>query len=900
MGDSIRRVAVAALAGGVTAALLAAAPAHAQAPTWSVTGPHGGPTATVRYDPAAGTVSLAVSRDGRTVLEPGSVGIVTERADLSTGLRPLGRTDRWVAEHYTTVSGKRTHRSAVMREARFRFAGTDGVRLDLVVRAAADGIAYRYVLPANDGAVLREASAFTVPAGSPAWLAAYSPFYENPFRPLTADGAPAGEFMHPALFSTPGGYALLTESDVDGRYSGGRLVHDTGSGTYQVKLADDRVLVDGPLSTPWRTMIIGAASTIVESTLTDDLAPPSKLADTSWVRPGKAFWSWLAGGREAGQSLKIQKSYVDYAAAHGWPYVVVDAGWNRDPNWDPDPAWEQTSWLPDLVRYGRARDVQIMAWIHFEDLDTAEERARRLPLFERWGVVGLKIDFMDSDAQERYRWYDRILPETAAHHLMVNFHGSTIPHGIQRTWPHVVTMEGVWGAEHTRDVTTTHLTTLPFTRNVVGSMDYTPMAWHRPSRQTSDAHELALSVLFESGLQNFAGRVDGYTARPEAERFLDQVPTAWDDTRLLAGSPADSAVVARRSGDRWFVGAGYAGAARTATVPLTVGSGRWLVDVVRDGAAGLVREQRVLRGGDPLTVEVNGDGGFAAIACRWRPGLSTCDRPVDVVRRTTVTVDPPTAPVTPSASFTVTGRFTLDDREPVRDVTLAPRVPAGWTVSGAPATAGRLTTGQSITGTWTVTVPADPPVGYLDIPVVAGFRERAGGPVFEDEQPITVHSWRPLPVGWTYLSDLPFAGSSNALGPVERDTTNGGAAAGDGRGIAIRRTPYGKGLGMFAPGEVSFSLGGACTEFVVDVGLDDEASLDIARQRAGGTIGFTVLGDAAVLADTGTLGTRDPARTLTLDVTGVRTLTLRVGDAGDGNLNDRASWADARVRCGAA
>ncbi|HMC72659.1 MAG TPA: glycoside hydrolase family 97 catalytic domain-containing protein, partial [Mycobacteriales bacterium] len=447
-------------------------------PRWSVTGPHGGPTATLRYDAGTGTVALAVTRAGQTVLEPGPVGIVTEGADLSTGLRYQGRTDHWVFEHYTTTVGKRTRRTASMREARFAFADAAGARVDLVVRAARDGIAYRYELAGDHGAVLRETSAFTVPDNSPAWLATYSVYYENPFVPTTANGAAAGEFMHPALFQTPGGYVLLTESDVDGRYSGGRLVHDAGTGTYRVKLADDRVLVDGPLRTPWRTMIVGDLGTVTASTLVDDLAPSAKVRDTSWVKPGKAFWSWLAGGREAGQSLKIQQGYVDYAAAHGWPYVVVDAGWNRDPNWDPDPTWEQTSWLPDLVRYGAARNVKIMAWIHFSDLDTEEERARRLPLFEKWGLVGLKIDFMDSDAQERYRWYDQILPETAAHHLMVNFHGSTIPHGMMRTWPHLISMEGVWGEEHTRDLSTTHLTALPFTRNVVGSMDYTPMAWH--------------------------------------------------------------------------------------------------------------------------------------------------------------------------------------------------------------------------------------------------------------------------------------------------------------------------------------------------------------------------------------------------------------------------------------
>src|SRR5262249_34039689 len=152
-----------------------------------------------------------------------------------------------------------------------------------------------------------------------------------------------------------------------------------------------------------------------------------------WIQPGKVFWSWLAGGREAGESLSMQKGYVDYAAAHGWPYVLVDAGWYFDPNWDYDPTWETTSWIPQLVRYAKARDVRIQVWMHYDELDTEAERQDRLALLERWGVTAVKIDFMNSDAQQMYQWYDQILPELAQHHLMVNFHGSTIPHGIQRT-----------------------------------------------------------------------------------------------------------------------------------------------------------------------------------------------------------------------------------------------------------------------------------------------------------------------------------------------------------------------------------------------------------------------------------------------------------------------------------
>src|SRR3954471_13434689 len=307
------------LGGALVFALLAggtavAAPAAAATDDWTVSGPlatataSAGPTAKLRYDRATGTVTIGVTRAGRTVLEPSPLGIVTEQVDLSSGLRPLGRSERRGHDRYRTTLGKRLDRTVHATETRFRFAGAGDARLDIIVRVSRDGVAYRYHLPQNRGAVLREASAYAVPAASAAWLATYSVYYENPFTQTTAAGAAAGEFMHPALFETPGGYLLITESDVDGHYAGARLTHALGANRYQVTLADASVAVTGALTTPWRTMIVGDLNTVSTSTLTDDLAPPSKIRDTSWIKPGKAFWSWLAGGREAGQSLAIQKT----------------------------------------------------------------------------------------------------------------------------------------------------------------------------------------------------------------------------------------------------------------------------------------------------------------------------------------------------------------------------------------------------------------------------------------------------------------------------------------------------------------------------------------------------------------------------------------------------------------
>ncbi|MGP3911483.1 glycoside hydrolase family 97 catalytic domain-containing protein [Nonomuraea sp. 10N515B] len=610
----------------LTLCLVPALPARAADQSWTVTGLPGGPAAELALDPDAGTLTLAAERHGARVLEPSPVGLVTERADLSQGLRFLHRSERVVTEHYTTTVGKRLKRSALMREATFAFENAAGARLDLVVRVARDGVAHRYQWPGDHGPVLRETSAFTLRPDSTAWLARHRRDYENPFVQYTAQNALAADFMVPALFETGGGHLLITESALDGGYSGPRLTHEEGTGTYRLQLWDQQVQAAG--ETPWRVLVIGDLATVTESTLADDLAPDSEVRDTSWIRPGQVLWTWLAGGREAGQSLEIQKGYVDYAAQRGWPYVAVDAGWYflRD-QWDvTDPDWPTTSWMPQLVEYGRGKGVEILVWVHFRDLDTPEERALWLPTLNRWGVRGVKIDFMDAESQERLRWYDEILPATAANRLLVNFHGSTVPKGIHRTWPHVMTMEGVHGGEK-RTLTTAHVTTLPFTRNVIGSMDYTPMAFHRPSRPTSDAHELGLAVTYESGLQNLAGTVESYQARPEAERFLEQVPTAWDETRLLSGRPADHVVLARRSGDRWFIGAGVSGAARTLDVPLSMLHGRWLVEVVRDGTNGLVRESHVIDGPrDRLSVAVPAEGGYAAIACRRHTAITTCDR----------------------------------------------------------------------------------------------------------------------------------------------------------------------------------------------------------------------------------------------------------------------------------
>ncbi|MEJ8639235.1 glycoside hydrolase family 97 catalytic domain-containing protein [Streptomyces sp. MS2.AVA.5] len=849
--------------------------------SWTVTRQTGAPgrlSADVRLDGTDGTLSFAVRRDGATVLEPAPLGIVTDAADLTTGLRLRDRDTREVTERYTTTTGKERRRTARMTQTRFSFTGDGGARLDLDVRVSDDGVAYRYVLPDEDGVtVLREASAFQLPAASPAWLMPYTVNYERPRNETTAGGAAAGDYGYPSLFRSGAGFVLLTESDVDGRYAGSRLTHEAGSARYTVRLADERISSVGPLATPWRTAVIGDLATVTESTLVDDLAPASRIRDTSWIRPGRVAWSWLAGFGAAQRSLETQQRFVDYSAAHGWEYTLVDDG------------WKTTDWMPQLITYAQQRGVKVLLWMHWSDLDTAAERAEVLPRIKKWGASGLKIDFMDSDSQERFRWYDDILEATAEHKLLVNFHGSTLPHGIQRTWPQVMTMEAVYGAEQ-GNVSVADVTTLPFTRNAVGSMDYTPMGFQFGTRNTSDAAELALSVVYESGFQNYAGSVQAYRDRPQLERFLEQVPTVWDESRLLSGHPGDGAAFARRNGDRWFLGSVTAGGPATERVPLGfLGSGRWRVEVVRDGADGLIRESRIVDRRDTLSVPTLRNGGFAALVCRDRPGRATCDEPVRRAPLTSLTATPQKAEADPGGSVAVDGRFLVEEFGPAADVRLTASAPSGWTVRGAGAEAEQLPTGSTLDANWTVQVPKDTAYGNHDVVVTAEYRAPGASPRTPPLRSLRTVRVFVSPPGVDFVSDLPFATERNGWGPVERDLSNGENSAGDGAPLTIRRATYDKGLGMHAEGEVAVDIDGAYDRFTAQVGIDDEVSGE-------GTVVFQVIGDGRVLATTNVLSRADAAHPIDVDVTGVRRLTLRATDGGDGINFDHADWGDAQLR----
>lgn len=578
-----------------------------------ICGTDSGVAATVELS-EAGALTLAVRADGRDVLLPSRLGIRATHKDFSDGLTFVAAESRAVDDSYTTVIGRRRSHTYHADELVLRFR-KGRHRLELHLRVSADGVAYRYVVPwTAPVTICGEATRFVVPADARSVLLPYDngrQDYETIHEHATVETATPGIYGYPALFCVGGTWMLVTESDLDSRYAGSQLVLDGDTREFRLVLPDPYVTSESPMVTPWRTMVVGSLATIVESSLITSLAQPARFDDTSWVRPGIAAWSWWSDG-ESSRDPEAQQAFVDFAAEAGWDYVLVDAGWRAD-------------WVPDLVAYARSRNVGIWLWDRWQNLDSAREHSERLGLWREWGVVGVKIDFTESDGQDRMRWFDRVLEATAHHRLMVNFHGGTIPRGMERTWPHFMTAEAVKGAETVRPskgkpnrgkdpLPPRHYVTLAFTRNVQGPMDFTPVTF-TSERVISAAHELALSVLYESGVQHFADSVESYRGRPVELGLLSRVPAVWDETRLLSGDPDDHVVLARRNGTDWYVAGGFAADARTAEVPLTfLPEGEWTAELYQDSptdphdevtyaSATAVRD-------DTLKLPVAANGGF--------------------------------------------------------------------------------------------------------------------------------------------------------------------------------------------------------------------------------------------------------------------------------------------------
>lgn len=473
-----------------------------------------------------------------------------------------------ITDNYTMIGGKRLHCSNEANEITYQFADNIGRSQKLVVRAYNDGIAFRYILDSLvHTRITEELTSYRIPEGTRRWMQKWTEPYEE-FFPLATSGEGGNKrWGYPALIQAAGdAWALITEAGVERSNSASCLYNDRAATDYRVVPDENTQNQSGQWASPWRVIIVGSKSDIVESTLVTDVSAPCRLSDTSWIKPGGVSWIYWAYNHGS-NDYQIVRKYVDMAVELHLPYVLIDAEWDEMRNGGT---------IEDAIRYAHDNGIKPLLWYNsstawikawgapgpHERLNAPENREREFAWLERMGVAGVKIDFFAGDRQETMEYCIDLLEAAARHHLLVNFHGATIPRGWQRTYPNLMSVEAVYGAEwynnneRLTDKAAAHNATLPFTRNVVGPMDYTPCTFSDSQHPhiTTDAHELALPVLYESALLHWADRPESYLAQPkEVREFIGSLPTVWNETRLLGGYPGEWVVIARRNGSTWYV-----------------------------------------------------------------------------------------------------------------------------------------------------------------------------------------------------------------------------------------------------------------------------------------------------------------------------------------------------------
>jgi hypothetical protein len=543
-------------------------------------------------------------------------------------------------DKYRMICGKRKLCENSYTEKTFSYKNSSGQPLDIIFRIYNDGVAFRYFFPNQSDSLVKitsEATAYVLPDSTCRWMQPFTDGYEGffPFSNTGIGEKKEQEWGYPALYKVNNEpiWALISEAGNTENNCAAKLSNLENLNEYKVTYPPARdnfkqegVLAKLPWASQWHIIIAGGLSDIVESTLITDVSEPNKIKNTDWIKPGAVSWIYWANNRGSKDYKKVVE-YVDLAVEMKWPYVLIDWEWDVMSNGGD---------IIDAVKYANSKGIKPLMWYNSgtswldptpnDRMLTTEQRSKEFTWLNKIGVFGIKVDFFAGDQQDMMKYYIDILKDAAKYHLMVNFHGATIPRGWARTYPNFMTSEGVYGAEwyNNQPVLTnkaaTHNTTLPFTRNVIGSMDYTPVTFSNSQHPhiTSYGHELALAVVFESGFQHFADSPESYNTIPsEPKEFLKKVPVTWDDTKLIDGYPGEKIIIARRSGNEWYVG-GLNGKDEAQTLTLNFdfpGSGNYDLQLFKDGnddksfSYDLIKVKK----GDSVKIDCLPRGGFTGI-----------------------------------------------------------------------------------------------------------------------------------------------------------------------------------------------------------------------------------------------------------------------------------------------
>jgi hypothetical protein len=559
---------------------------------WSLESPDKKCEITVSLD--AGRLSYYTSLDGKTVIQKSPLGLKRDDEDFENGLvfERAGKIEkrREKYELFAGVQPQVNHR-VNFRELAFHNANGSPIELDLA--ASDEGVAFRYRFAETNSRVRiveSESSGFAVPMNARGWLqpyhsaGPYTPAYEEFFFNVSPGDPPpdsrqkAVGWAFPVLYHVPdaSAWVLITEAGTDASYCACHLAPDSPNGVYHIAFPKADETTGGytnqfgpeprftlPWTMPWRVIIMSpSAADIATSTLVTDLSAPSRIADTSWIKPGRASWAWWAYP-DGPDTEQLFDDLTDFAVKMGWEYTLFDAGW-----WKPG--------LKPISSYALSKGIKPLAWNYAGDFYDPQKRKAKLDEMADAGIVGIKVDFWCSDRQEAIAAQQALMRDTAARKMVLNLHGCTIPRGWQRTWPNLLSTEAVLGNEnyfYTPAYTEKAAeldTVLPFTRNVCGPMDVTPVACSpkKYDRTTTAAFELASALVFTSGIIHYADNPYFFESLPpQALQIFRDAPARWDETKCLIGEPGTLAVFARRSGKSWFI-AGLNGT--TNSLPLTL------------------------------------------------------------------------------------------------------------------------------------------------------------------------------------------------------------------------------------------------------------------------------------------------------------------------------------------
>lgn len=571
-----------------------------------------------------GILYYSINRNGRPVIESSKLGLVINGKPQEK-VDKIGLTTSYsLNEKYAWRGGHSVATNHFIGAKIDMLSASGQLVYTLDVRVFNDGASFRYIVPAKGQSVIsKDLTQFVIPGRSVVWSQDNIKYYEGSYKKKKIEEVSADDKAGPPLtveLPAGKGYAAITEAGLTD-FAGMALTVDGNNG-YSAFLSGE-TKKSGSFETPWRViMAVSNLNALVNNDMVANLSPKYNKAlfpdgfATKWVKPGKSVWSWLANTNDV--TLENMKHFSDLAAELGFEYNLVDEGWGKwkDGNCGP---WEM---MKELVDYSAKKGVKVWVWKAYPDrngIPGIDEEKKRKAFFQKCkdiGIVGMKVDFFDSENQTVVNFYQDALHDAAQYQLMMDFHGSNKPTGESRTWPNEMSREGIRGLE-TAPPWAGKNTILPFTRYLAGHADFTPVNFGKRLGETTWAHQVASMAIFTSSFLCLGADPQEVLDNP-CKKMIQNLPVTWDETRVLSPSKiGELAVFARRKGNTWFLAAMNSnGPAKTISVDLSfMGKGIYEADIIKDNSGkqnAVSLEKRTVKASDKMSIKLNMAGGYVA------------------------------------------------------------------------------------------------------------------------------------------------------------------------------------------------------------------------------------------------------------------------------------------------